>query len=564
MKDDMKKYSIMNNMVKAALPSFLFALLPSTVSAQEDFKIIRGNCMPEGIVQSGAPATTTPSLRKKLPAINTIWDAEKVYKQMVILIEFSDETFDKENIPDPKDKYNHMLNEPGYNENNGVGCMADYFRTQSGGLLNLQFDVFGPVTVSQKAQPYEKPTSNTRNYGSDSFKEATNKVLADNPDWDYKQYDWNGNGYINQVIFVYAGIPGNISIETAYGHIWPNTSSFTTITTPDGVRISNYTASGEKWPTSSYRSCGIGTICHEFTHSLGLPDIYPTSSSMPFSAVDEWDLMDGGNFTNYGWCPPNYSPIEKMLLGWMTPVELTDATTITDMKPIDQGGETYIVKHTDSEYLLLENRQWNGWDAGLPGKGLVIWHINYNISTWNGNTVNNTKGKYGCSLFAADNMDYDAWDEYMSDNKLSTYRNSQRMNNYHLSGAPYPLQQDNGTPLNDSLTDVSAPAALMFNKNADGSNLLGKSISNIKMTADGLVSFDFMGGDPTGICASLTNSEQRTMGIYDLQGRRISSAEANSCVPSVASDQRSSASLFTPHSSLKKGLYIVNGKKVVK
>ena len=513
--------------------------------------------MPDGEAQSDATDTTNPSLRKKLPAINTKWNAEKIYKQMVILIEFSDETFDKVNVPDPKAEYDRMFNESGYNKGNGAGCVADYFRTQSGGLFNMQFDIFGPVTVSKKAQPYENPTANTKNYGSDSFKEAVNLVVADNPEWDYKQYDWNGDGKVNQVIIIYAGLSGNINAQVAYGHIWPNTSSFSAITTPDGMKISNYTSSGEKWPTSTYRSCGIGTVCHEFTHSLGLPDIYPTSDSMPYSAIDEWDLMDGGNFTNYGNCPPNFSPIEKMLLGWLTPTELTEATTINDMKSIDQGGETYIVKHTDTEYLLLENRQWGGWDAGLPGKGLAIWHINYNKNTWTNNSVNNTKGKYGCSLIAADNMDYDAWDEYITDNSLSTWKNSQRMNNRHLSEAAYPLMDNDGLPLNDSLTDVSVPASLMFNKNADGSTLLGKSISNIKMTADGLISFDFMGGEPTGIDATLVNSEKRIVNsVYDLQGRRISSQFF---------DEQSGRAERTVHNSqLKRGLYIVNGKKVVK
>ena len=512
------------------LPFYLSVLFPCQLSAQDDFRIVHGDCTPTAnALQNDAPPTTTT--RKRLPAIRTEWDAEKTYKQMVILLEFSDQTFDATNMPDPKSYYQRLFNEKGYNEGNGLGCVADYFRSQSGGLLNLEFDVFGPVTVSQKAQPYGSPTADTRNYGTDSFIEATKSILASNPDWDYKQYDWNGDGTIEQVIYVYAGVSGNTG-STSYGHIWPNTSSFGNIKAPDGTRISNYTSSAEKWPTPTYRSCGIGTICHEFTHSLGLPDIYPTAKGMPYSVADEWDLMDGGNFTNYGWCPPNYTSLEKWLLGWLTPIELTDPVTITDMKSIEDGGNTYIIKHTATEYLLLENRQWQGWDAGLPGEGLVIWHVNYNKTNWRNNSVNNTLGQYGFSLVPADNMDYDQWKEHIGTG--GNYQNSMRMNNRHLSTAPYPWIQDEQVK-NDSLTDTSTPASIMITANGTGAKMLGKSITNIRITDNGMIAFDFMGGIPSGIWSvtdepwATDNTPRATgIGVYDLQGRPVTPLSTSS------------------------------------
>ena len=552
----MRKVRTIVNKVKMVLPFCLFTFLPLTASAQ-DFKVVRGDCMPD--ITDSETAEARPGMpRKKLPTIITNWDADRIYRQLVILVEFEgDNTYF--HIDAPHDTYNKMFNEEGYNQRGGKGCVAEYYREQSNGLFNLQFDVFGPYRVGAKAQPYSNPNSDTRNYGREAMIEATQMMLAENPDLDYTVYDWNNDGKINQVIYVCAGYAGNVSNEIVYGYLWPNTSSFSSITTPDGKKISNYTASAEHWPTASKASCGIGTICHEFTHSLGLPDIYPTSPSAGYSVVDEWDLMDGGNFTNYGWCPPNYTPLEKMLLGWQTPVELTEATTITDLKPASEGGEIYIVKHTNNEYLLLENRQWSGWDAGLPGKGLVIWHVNYNKSSWSNNAVNNTKGKYNFCLFAADNMNYDQWDKYISNNNLSQYQNSTRMNSRYLSGTPYPLMQED-LPLNDSLTDVSVPAAIMYNANGEGSTMLGKSISNIRMTDDGLVSFDFMGGEPTGISEmedGRLKTEDGRLAIYDLQGRRVD-AVANTQHPT------SNTQHPTPNTQLKRGLYIINGKKIVK
>ncbi|MBQ9230902.1 MAG: M6 family metalloprotease domain-containing protein [Prevotella sp.] len=463
----------------------LFTLLfPLCSYAQgEEFVVVKGDCLP-GLSDNILPSHPT---RRALRTPNTDWDASRTYKQMVILFSFSDVDFTMENS---KEYYQRLFNEEGYNERNGKGCVADYFREQSGGLLNMQFDIYGPVQVSGKAQPYDKPTSSTRNYGTSSMREATQVILDENPTVDYSQYDWDGDGNIEQVIYVYAGTPGNLGSST-YGCIWPNTSSFSTITTPDGKKISGYTASGEIWGMTSQEPkqpvyCGIGTICHEFSHSLGLPDIYPTSGNI-FSAVDEWDLMDGGNFTNYGWCPPNYSPLEKMLLGWLTPIELTETVSITGMKPVSEGGAVYQIKHTDTEYLLLENRQWTGWDAGVPGKGLVIYHVNYNSTAWRSNRVNSftSEDDFRYKLVHADNMNYAEWDDYENQHGISKYANSGWMNNVHLSTSAYPFDA------NDELTDTSIPDSEMQTGDANDETLLLKPISHIRMADDGQVSFDF-------------------------------------------------------------------------
>ena len=481
------------------------SLMVGMSATAQDFQIVKGNCLPD--LESG---TNRAPGRYKLPAINSEWDATKTYHQLVVLLEFVDEQFHCEN---PQEYYDKMLNEPGYNQGAGAGCMADYFREQSNGLFNLQFDVYGPYAVSQKAQPYDNPTENTRNYGAVSMKEATQKFLDANPSIDFSQYDWNGDGKVNQVVFINAGVPGNVG---SYGYIWPNTSSFKAITTPDGKVISNYTITGEIWSATNKYSFGFGTICHEYSHALGLPDIYPTKDGVGFSVCDEWDLMDGGNFTNRGWCPPNFTAMEKMLLGWLIPIDLTGPTTIAGLKPSAEGGEVYRIMYSDSEWLLLENRQQSGWDFGAPGKGLVIYHVNYDGTVWSNNSVNNDKNHRRFHLFHADNMDYDAWDKLYPHNSNAQYVKSPRLNNRHLSTSPYPYVVD-GEVMNNQLTDTSTPAAVMHYP--DGT-LLGKPITNIRMSEDGLISFDFMGGDPTGI-RDIKVAGFKIQECYDLQGRRV-------------------------------------------
>lgn len=513
----------------------LLTLLPLAVTAQE-WTIVKGDCTP-GLAGGNAEARPQGGASEMLSLTqpNTKWDANKTYKQLVILVSFSDTDFQDEN---DKAFYEKVFNEPGFNRNMGPGCVADYFRDQSGGQFNLEFDVVGPYKVSTKAQPFEKPTSSTRNYGSGPMREATQMMMEENPAWDFKQYDWNGDGFVEQVVYVFAGYCGNQGSKS-YGYVWPNTSSMGTLTTPDGVKVSTYTNSGELWTNDT--SCGIGTICHEFSHCLGLPDIYPTGGSSGFYSVcDEWDLMDGGNFTNRGWCPPNYTAQEKMYMGWLTPVELTEPTTITDMKPISDGGDVYIIHHTDNEYLLLENRQWTGWDAGTPGYGLVITHVDFEERAWWSNSVNATaQTAFRVDIVHADNMNYSDWDDWKVALGLSTYAGESSMNNVHLSTSPFPWSTDSTAFVNDALTDASTPAARMHNQNTAGKTLLGKAIGNIKMSDDGLISFDFMGGNPSGIHSVNGSRPAFQRGIYDLQGRRLD---------------------VLPQ---KRGLYIVDGKKVI-
>jgi hypothetical protein len=236
--------------------------------------------------------------------------------------------------------------------------------------------------------------------------------------------------------------------------------------------------------------------------------------------------MDGGNFTNYGWCPPNFTPVEKWILGWLSFTDLESPATITGLKPASDGGKVYRIKHSDSEWLLLENRQHQGWDAGAPGKGLVIYHVNYDGSVWRGNTVNNNANARRFELVHADNMDYDAWTDYMDKNRLGTYAVSPRMQNRHLSTSPYPWTTDSTSFVNNELTVTSVPAPKMNYPNGAGDYLLDKPITNIRMSEDGLISFDFMGGDKTGIKYVEPQSSNLQSQTYDILGRRLSSPRA--------------------------------------
>ena len=458
--------------------------------------------------------TTRALTRGILDYPNTHWDPNQIYRQPVILISFKDCDF---SMPDPAAFYSRILNEPGYNEGAGAGCLADYFRDQSGGLFNLQFDVYGPIRVDTLVKGNGKT-----NYGEYPVRKATEE-LAKSADIDFSPYDWNGNGYVNQIIYIAAGYCGN---QVSGGYIWPNTNYMPTVKMPGHVYANNYSVSCELWKDGT--SCGIGTICHEFTHCLGLPDIYPTSGGAGFSVVDEWDLMDGGNYTAKGWCPPNYSALEKMLMGWSTPIELTEPTTITDMKCASDGGETYIIRNPgyEDEFYLLENRQQKGWDYGAPGNGLLIFHVDYDREAWSNNNVNTSRPHYRYDLFHADGRDYKTWDPEENGKDLGKYTMEGWMRNRYLSTSAYPYDDEEHGITNLLLTNYSYPAATLFHENTDGRKYMSKPVTEIRMSEDGTISFDFM-KDPVSVAPIRNDNYRVPVAYYDLHGRRLKSPNHN-------------------------------------
>ena len=282
----------------------------------------------------------------------------------------------------------------------------------------------------------------------------------------------------------------------------------------ENLYIDQYSVSAEKWYNDI--PCGIGTICHEFAHCLGLPDLYPTDGSA-FSVVDEWDLMDGGNYTCWGWTPPNFSALEKNLLGWMSIDEITGNGEINDLKPVADGGKAYKMTKSGNEFYLLENRQQTGWDKGLPGKGLTVYHVDYSANEWENNYVN-ISGKYRYALLHADGLDYDAWVKHIKSTGMTDYVDTEnRMNRRHLSTSPYPL-------ITDTL-EVHQCVEIPY------------SIYNIEMTEAGLISFVVDSG--TDIVPVVTTQKNDDL-WYDIQGRRLNAEPS------------------------RKGLYIHNGKLISK
>ena len=389
---------------------------------------------------------------------------------LIILVNFSDVSFESGH---DKALYERIANEKNFHEGNFQGSMYDYFYAQSMGQFELEFDIVGPVTVSNTQSYYGR-----NNYqGNDMRPGEMAREACELADVyvDYSKYDWDGDREVDQVYIVYAGkgeADGGAD-DTIWPHAWDLRSATGSSLTLDGVRINTYACGGElEGQTGDIN--GIGTMCHEFSHCLGYPDFYDTDHSGG-QGMAYWDLMDAGSYNGNGYLPAGYTSYERWVVGWLEPIELTDSVSVAGMEALQKGGDAYIMyndAHPD-EYFLLENRQHVGWDRGVPGHGLLILHVDYKASSWKQNNPNNSPKHQRMTWIPADGT----YESYGSGSYKRYTFEGMRTDTYP-SGS------------NDSFGNDSRPAATLYNENLDGTKLLNKEVYDIR-ERNGTISFSF-------------------------------------------------------------------------
>lgn len=379
------------------------------------------------------------------------------------------------------------------------GSARDYFRDQSLGQFVPSFDVIGPVTLSQKRAYYGENTSSKG--GSD--KNAGGMISeACQKAYDMRLTDFTDYDRDGDgtVDFVYVIYAGSDEAQTDIEEcIWAKASSIS-LTLDNGTKISRYACSGELVVDLPVVA-GIGTFVHEFSHVLGLPDFYNTKTG-DFT-MDMWSVMDYGMYNAEGFVPCAYTSFERYSLGWIPMLTLEEPTTMpigTTEK--DSTGYRIFVSDTDTaSFYLLETIRLEGWNSYAAAEGLLISEVNYLKSAWTSNEVNVEEG-HRYSIVPANNH-Y----SYSTANK-------------HLFGAEKHEFTSTSTP--KSVTQFGAT--------------MDKPLTNI-IYKEGKTTFDFCGGTMGGIEVGPTANSQQPIAIYDLLGR--------------------------PVANPTKGVYIVNGKKVV-
>ena len=421
-------------------------------------------------------------MRRKAQASNTFQGTKK---GLIILVQFTDSKFKSGH---DLALYKRIANDENYSGNNFRGSIKDYFKAQSHGLFELDFDVAG---ICQLQHPYAY-------YGKNNSQEEDVKpgeMVAEACLWahehgiDFSKYDWNGDGEVDQVFVLYAG-HGEASYKDA-NTVWPHmfylsASDYGKPLSLDGVTVDTYACSSEL--NGDGNLDGIGTFCHEFSHCMGFPDLYDTSYAGWFGMGD-FDLMCSGSYNGDSKCPAGYSAYEKAECGWLTLKDMTNIeqeTSIAGVQPMSADGDAYIIKNKghEDEYYILENRQKTGWDSYLPASGLMITHVDYDADIWDWN-MPNTSGKYEDANGNTKTNDHQ---------RLTIFRAGKSTDEYGDASDLYPYGSNN------SLTKTSSPASTLYNTNSDGSKYMHVAIKDIAIAADGTASFtlskeEHQGGD---------------------------------------------------------------------
>lgn len=486
----------------------------------------------------------------RLPSKDDISVFKGSKKALVILAAFSDKSFSKGDDAIVK-FYDEVLNQEGYSQNGAAGSVHDYFKDMSRGEFDLTFNIVGPVKVSKSATYYGGPspimggTDHIGEFITEAIKKADEKC-----DIDWKKYDWDDDGEVEQVFVLYAGYGQATGGPT--GTIWPNAWTLDEALqnsdgnggfSIDGVFINQYACSNELYLDSGTVPMGLGVFCHEFSHCMGLPDMYDTNyGSTP--TMGDWDLLAGGSYNGpqgIGWCPAGWTSYERAYAGWLELTELKAGDIIKGMTSLEEAdGKAYVIyndNHKD-EYYLLENHKGMGWDKYTPENGLLIIHVDYDKDLFDNNIVN-SKGEFTPA---------EGYDRYFTNDHprmapFSRVRSIQNDTYFYT----YPMDAPRGVV--DSLTDTSKPAAELYNALADGSKLMGKPVYNIEKDDDGNISFTFMTKEKeTDAIQDIAMAEDTTGDdtVYDITGKKAGRIGD------------------IKNGSLKAGIYIIGGKRLQK
>ena len=501
--------------------------------------------------------------REPMTPDNSLLPSLGKHKIPVILVEFSDVEFSVENPKATFDKYlngKELFNketDPEMGQN--YASVAKYFKDMSFGKFEPEFEVYGPVNLGKPLATYGAGYSSQENMGL----LLTDACTAVDDEVDFTQYDSNDDGNIDLIYIIYAGFSQSIAGNST-DCIHPKSGYLSLAKSFDGMDVKRYGVNNELNGTPADQANGpiingIGLFCHEFSHCMGLPDLYPKSGSIAEACInqnmDYWSLMDAGEYTANGYRPTAYTAWERERLGWMEIGTLTGPSNV-ELKSLDEGGAAFRIYNdkdeTGHEYYIVENVQNNGWNKNLFGNGLMVTHVDYLSSQFSlgGCKVNNTGGHPRMHVMAADGMFVPEY--FLGSTIEDSYITFLKEHNADLvakyGGQVFSIEDYKaeaagdlfpGTSNATSLTDDSQPMkAWTYN-----GETMGKPITDItNATEKGIVSFKFMGGgEPVDGINEVTVNKTTDSRVYSISGTYMGN-DIN---------------------SLPKGIYIRNGKKVI-
>jgi len=313
---------------------------------------------------------------------------------------------------------------------NSVGStIPEFYAEMSRGLLQIQGTTSGWVATDMTAAQVTMGVSGLRSSGVEGVGAWIEALVAalDAEGMDWTPFDQTGDGYVDVLAVMHPDFGGECGGAGGAGRVWSHrwtVSSATAGRLPLGIRtqtpgpgpggflhVNDYTI-------QPLLGCGgevinqIGVFAHELGHAFGLPDLYGTGSSR-HTGTGNWDLMATGSYGCQGTVPAfpcQMGAWSKAMLGWVQVEELpadTDLGTLV-LPPVQSSGRVFRVPAADGSptYLLLENRQRIGSDAGLIEPGLLIWQIDDQVvqNRWGSNNINADPNAMGVRIRTASGL----------------------------------------------------------------------------------------------------------------------------------------------------------------
>ncbi len=455
-------------------------------------------------------------------------------KCLVILAQFSDVKFASS---DPHAQFTQYFNgeiqeDLGHNEQRNLVSVKKYFEQSSNGLFSPHFDIVGPVTLSNTQKYYGK---DDKDHDTNFNQFCNDAISAVDKEVDFHDYDNNGDGNAELVCIIYAGYGQNVS-GNPDDAIWGK-CSYQNLSTADGIKVTYCNCGAELRKVSAGNDInGIGVMVHEFSHGLGLPDLYATVTSAQINnqSPEFWDLMDYGEYGDNGYSPVPYTAWEREAMGWLEIEELKESQTGVTLDPLNKGGKAYKFGNgaNSEEFIHLQNVQ--ARDAGdktlgyFYGHGLLVMHVAYKKSDVTMlDYPNNTAQQPGISIVPADGLVINGY--LFGDNK--PYTQTEYLQS--LRGDPFP-----GT---SAATTLSAKQDLPNYQFYNGETTPPFVLENIvENPTTGVITFDFKTDSHDGVDVTLRDFPSTTDdAYYTLDGRCLKG------------------------SPTRQGLYLHNGKKIV-
>lgn len=270
--------------------------------------------------------------------------------------------------------------------NHQTGSLFDYYNEVSLGQVEITGTVDGWLRLPKS---YEYYTNNESGTG-DTFpknaqgmaRDAVNAALAKGITFT-SDLDKLEQQSITALFIIHAGqgaekLDDPLQKNEIWSHKW---------TLPDPVKVSK--PGTQNLYATVYltvpHDCDLGVCAHELGHlAFQWQDFYDPNydeDGQYWDGNGNWDLMAGGSYNGGGATPAHPAGLHKFQHNWVETqvVDAIDVSQELTLPPFTATQASVAIirsrKLSNTQYLLLENRQKVGFDSRLPGSGLLVWRV---------------------------------------------------------------------------------------------------------------------------------------------------------------------------------------------